>query len=304
MSKVVLVTGHGLLGCTIFDYCSKNNLYNYVFIDKKYSNLKNYQQTLEIFDNFRPQKVIHTAAKVGGVGAHKGLHHKFLEENCLININVLKACQEYKVKTLLAISSVAAYPYNYEYLTEDNFIIAPPHEAEFGYSLSKILLDSHIQLVRQELGLNYCAVTPVNIYGKNDKFDLKNGHVIACLIKKIFEAKKNNTDLVVWGTGNNIRQFIFVDDFAEILVKLLDITNLPPRLLIAHPQKYSIRQIVDILVKITNFQNKIIYDDSQPKGLECRECNISLLQHLIGTPKTNLEDGLKQTYEWYKNIYT
>lgn len=305
MSKIVLVTGkNGLVGSSIYEYCCNNNIYNFIFVGRENGDLSKYNEVKEIFDEFRPSKVIHTAAMVGGVGAHTGKHALFLEQNCLINLNILKACKSYNVKTLLALSSVAAFPHNCHFLKEEYFKLDTPHEAEFGYSLSKILLDNHIQLLRQEYNLNYCAITPVNIYGPNDNFNLKTGHLIASLTRKTFEAKTNNTDLEIWGDGLSLRQFIYSKDLASILIKLLNISDLPERLLIANPKTYNISNIVDILIKIADYKGNIKYNIAKPSGLRARECDVTRLKNLIGLPTTNLEDGLKFTYDWFLGHYS
>lgn len=260
------------------------------------------EASIQNFTQYRPEQCIMCAAHVAGIGGHKK-HTEFLEQNTLININTLNAARLFGVKDLLALSSVAAFPQNFHNLREDLFQIGEPHEAEYGYSLSKQVLDAHIQLIRKEYGLNYCCIIPTNIYGTHDNFNLQTAHVIPSLIHKIYLAKKNNVDLMVWGDGRSLREFIFADDLATILCELLYKSNLPDRLIVAYPQVYNIRDIVDILVKISDFEGHV-YFTVGPNGLRSRECDTSRLKTLVNNkPHTDLEEGLEKTWEWFCQNY-
>ena len=303
MSKTLLLTGsNGLLGKAILRNLPshiKPITFNSCDID-----LTNRFEAEGLFNLATPIDLcIHAAAKVGGVGAHIGKHSKFFYDNSLMNLHIIDLCKQYNVKSLLAISSVAAFPHNCSYLTEDLICDGKVHESERGYALSKRIIDDQIQLYRQEYGVNFCNIIPTNLYGPEDNFNILTGHVIASLIAKIYLAKQNNTDLEVWSDGLSLRQFLYVDDFARILIQLLDFDHLPDRLLVSQPKTYNIRDVADILRLLIGFSNNIIYNYNDLSGIRAREVNISRLASLMDLKFTPLEEGLRTTLHWYINNY-
>lgn len=300
MSKNLLTGGTGMLGKAIL---AKDE--HFINLTRQCCNLEDKKDLDYLFknvDGFLPEKVIHTAAKVGGINAHQGKHTQFLESNLRINTNIVNVCRENNIQKLIAVSSVAAFPANCSLLKEDLIDTGPVDKNEWGYALSKRILDQHIQLCREELDLDYSCIFPTNIYGPNDNFNLNNAHCIASLIHKTYLAINNKTDLELFGDGKSLRQFIYVDDLADICLKMIEYKSIPDRMIIAYPQTYSINDIVLLLRDISGFNGKVKYL-GHTNGLRVRECNIERLENWYGRPTTTLEQGLQITWDWFCNNY-
>lgn len=303
MNKVLLTGGSGLVGRHIFEIISKAK-YHVLNISSKDYDLTEKTQVEELFKKFKPDYVIHAAAKVGGLGGHIGKNSNFLYDNSLINLHMINQCIHHNVKKLLCLSSVAAFPYNCTNLKEELMCQGPVHSSEFGYAISKRLMDHYIQACRKEYQSNFCSVIPCNIYGPYDNFNLENGHVIPSLIHKIYLAIKQKTNLKVWGDGLSLREFIYVRDLAGIICTMLEKSILPDRIIVVNPKTYNIKEVVNTLAKITRFEGDIIYSNDNMNGLRVRESDTSKLKELnVGFPSTSLESGLSETWQWFLESY-
>lgn len=292
---------YGLVGSRICDLSQKYPIHSiYCSGPSNQCDLKDLKQIKEIINWGKPDAIIHCASKVAGIGGHKFKHYKFFHDNCLINSNIIQVARENSCK-LIALNSVAAYPANLPLLQEDLINTGPVHESEKGYALSKRHLDDLIQLSRED-GYDFCSVFPTNIYGPNDNFHLENAHVIASLIHKWYLMSKGSLQ-TFYGDGRSLRQFIYVDDLVQIIFKLLELENLPDRLICANPCTYTIKEVSEIIRKLAGVHKTYEYFEGTKNGLRVRECDITRLIELAPTRFTNLEDGLAITYNWFKEHY-
>lgn len=305
--KVLVTGGFGFVGCAVFDKIDEKR-YNPNRFRSKDFDLRDRYQTEEVFRFCGPKFVIHTASRVGGLGAHRGHHAEFLHDNLLINTNIVEACHKFDCK-LIAVSSVAAFPGNLSYLTEDSIEEGPVHSSEYGYALSKRMLDTQIQLYRKEYNSNFCCLFPTNIYGPNDNFSLETGHVIPSLIHKFYNAREQELEEVkMWGDGLSLRQFIYVEDLAKIIVALLDEEVLPDRMICSNDETYSIKQIAEMVATASGYSyGDLIWDNSKQKnGLRVRECNNSIMKEFCSKKRITLENpriGLVKTAHWFEDNY-
>ena len=206
--KLLVTGGTGLVGSAIKGgiKLSSNN-----------GDLINTEDTFKIFETLRPEKVIHCAARVGGLGGNMNYKGEFFYDNIMINTNVLEASRRVGVEKVVSFLSTCIFPDNVEYpLTENKIHLGEPHNSNYPYAYAKRMLDIQSRAYKEQYGLNYVSVIPTNIYGPNDNFDLKNGHVLPSLIHKCYLAKKNGTDLNVWGTGKALREFIYSEDVGKL----------------------------------------------------------------------------------------
>ena len=220
-----------------------------------------------------------------------------------MNTNVIEACRKFGVKKLVSISSVAAFAPDTQLLDEDMPICGPIHSSEYGYALSKRIMDEQIQLYRKEFGCDYCCVFPVNIYGPNDQFSLDKSHCVAALIRKFYEAKINNTDVEVWSDGLSIRQFVYSEDLAAVILEVLNSPKSPDRLIVSNPETFNIRQVSEIIAERIGFGGKILFDRSKPSGLRSRECKLERISKFTSRPKTGLAEGVGKTLDWFRENY-
>ncbi len=302
----VLVTGaNGLCGSAIRQE-SINSLHDFEFVGREYGDLTVEENVVEMYKCTQPDYVIHTAAKVGGIGGNEAQHGEFFYQNILINTYMIHYAKEFNVKKFLAFSSVCVFPDNLFPLQEDKMHEGPVFASNFSYGYAKRMVDVQIQAYKKQYGIrNFCSIIPGNIFGCNDFYHLEYGHVIPSLIHKLYLAKQNNTNLTVWGDGSSQREFIYVNDLAKILLQLLELDSLPDRLIISGPQLYSIREIVERLCNVANYDYlKVIWDTTKPGGQKTRPSDLSRLYSLLPPIKfTNIDKALEQSYDWFAENY-
>ncbi len=304
MSKKILITGsNGLVGMAL--QSTQKFHYECVFADRAtFGDLRIKQCVEDMFNDVKPHYVIHTAAKVGGIGGNTDNHGSFFYDNLLINTNVIDACKTHNIEKMLAFSSVCVFPDNLALLQEDHMHDGPVFQDNFAYGYAKRMVDIQIQAYKAQYGItNYCSIIPGNIFGKHDMYCLKYGHVIPMLIHKLYLARKNKTSFNIWGDGKSLREFLYVEDVATILWKLLNISDIPDKLIVSGPQQYSIREVVDLLVKISDFQGAIVWETDKPNGQRSRQTDLSRLHSLFNMEYTSLEQGLNRSWHWFVQHY-
>jgi GDP-L-fucose synthase len=295
--NIAITGGSGLVGSS-FPYGNKLN--------SKNLNLFNYQSSFNTIKTLKPDAIIHCAAKVGGLYNNMKYPADFFDENILINSNILKISKKLEIEKFIGFLSTCIFPDNIgRAYTESDLHIGPPHNSNFAYAYAKRMLDIQVRSYNQQYGLNYFNVIPTNIYGPNDNFNIEDGHVIPALINKVYMAKKNNTPLVVFGSGIAIREFIFSEDLSKICIKLLDEYDKNEPIIISNSnEEISIKEIVDLIVEISGFQGKIIFDTTKSDGQLIKKTDNSKLESVIGNYNfTSIEKGLTETVNWFFNNY-
>lgn len=300
--KRVLVTGaNGLVGHAVRRASGADNN-TYFFTTREEADLTKEADVKALFEKYKPEYVIHTAAKVGGIGGNMAGHADYFYQNSLINTLMIHYCHLYNVEKLLAFSSVCVFPDDVVVLREDLMHNGPPFQGNFAYAYAKRMVDVQIRAYRSQYNrTNYCSIIPGNIYGTHDLYNLQHGHVVPSLIHKLFLAKNQRTNFTVWGDGKSLREFILVDDLAQILVRLLESEALPERLLVSGFEQHSIKDVVDELVKVSGFQGNVVFDASKPNGQRNRQSDLTQLKTLFPDFKpTTLSVGLEKSYRWFE----
>lgn len=298
MLEETLVTGgSGLVGSAITINCRLHYSQDADLTDKK--------ATEKLFKDSNYKKVIHCAAKVGGLGGNMSHLGEYYYKNIMINTNVLEACRVVGVKKVVSFLSTCVFPDKVTYpITEDQFHNGPPHESNFSYAYAKRMLEVQSRAYNKQYGTNYVCVIPTNIYGPNDNFDLENGHVAPSLIHRCYLAMKNNTDLVVWGSGKPLREFIYSKDVAKLSEWALENYNEDEPIIFSTMEEVSIAELVDTIVKHMGFKGRVIWDKSKPDGqFKKPASNKKLLSYLPNYKFTTLDEGLGETIEWFKQTY-
>ena len=166
------------------------------------------------------------------------------------------------------------------------------------------MVDIHIRAAKKQYDIkNWCSIIPGNIFGPDDMFSINNGHIIPSLMHKIFLAKKNNTDLYVWGDGLSMREFIYVDDLVNVILQLLELDNIPDKIIVSGRKEISIRDVVSMLCEAADFKGNIVWDLSKPNGQRSRPSSSKVLDSLMSPKYTDIKTALKLTYNWFESNY-
>lgn len=295
MKKVLVTGGNGLVGSSITSD---------IKIGKEFD-LRNYNEVDNMFSIHSPTHVIHCAGKVGGLSANMNHKGEFFFDNIMINTNIIELSRKYNVKKLVTFLSTCIFPNEVEYpLTEKKIHLGHPHFSNYPYAYAKRMADIQTRAYREQYGVNYVSVIPTNIYGPNDNFSLNNGHVIPMLIHKMYLSQKNKTDFIVWGSGNPLREFIFSKDIAKLSEWALENYDESEPIIFSNSQEISIKNLVDLLVSEFNFKGKVKFDSSRPDGQHRKPTDNSKLKSYLPDFKfTPIEDGIKETINWFINNY-
>ncbi len=275
-----------------------------IFLSSKDANLVRQEEAERVFQEIRPEKVIHLAARVGGVKANMDNLGLFFYENLMINTNVLECCRKTGVEKVLSLLSTCVYPDIAEYpLREKVMHSGPPHPTNYGYAYAKRMLEVQTRTYREQYGCNYTTAIPNNLFGENDYFDLENSHVIPAMIRKIYEARESDQNVQLWGDGNVYREFTYSKDMAKILEFLLKEYDSPDPINIGNTKEYKIKDVANTIADILHFQNEIVWDTTKPKGQIKKPSDGSKLRDIGWNNYTEFSDALTSTCEWFESNY-
>ena len=295
--KTLLTGAKGLVGSTI----SAD-----IRIDgRDYVDLRDRTSTFKYFEDYMPTHVIHCAAKVGGVWDNMNHMGEFFYDSMSMNLNVLEAARRVGVTKVVSFLSTCIYPDNVEYpLTEGKLHTGEPHSSNFAYAYAKRMLEVQSRAYKVQYGLNYVCVAPTNIYGPRDNYNLESRHVVPALIHKCYLAKINKSDLVVWGSGNPLREFIYSEDAGKLTEWALENYEDSSPLILSNSMETSIKELVNIIADAMEFTGNIIFDDSKPDGQYKKTTdNSKLMSYLPDFKFTPLEEGIKKSVDWFVENY-
>jgi GDP-L-fucose synthase len=251
----------------------------------------------------RPQLVIHLAAVVGGIGANRENPGRFFYENAILGIQLLEQARVANVEKFVTIGTVCAYPkFTPVPFREDDLWDGYPEETNAPYGLAKKMLLVQGQAYREQYGFNVIHLIPVNLYGPGDNFDPKSSHVIPALIKKCVDARDNgDAHIEVWGTGSASREFLYVDDAAEGIILAAERYDDPEPVNLGTGQEITIRELVDLIVKLTGFTGEIRWDATKPDGQPRRALDTTRARKRFGfEAQMPWEEGLQRTIDWFE----
>jgi GDP-L-fucose synthase len=306
----IYVAGHtGLVGSAVMRKLEKEGYENIITKNSKELDLTRQEQVEEFFKKEKPEYVINCAAKVGGILANKTYPAEFIYTNLMIATNVIHSAYKNNVKKLINLGSTCIYPKLAKQPLKEEYLLTDKLETtNEAYAIAKIAAIKLCQFYNQQYKTNFVSLMPTNLYGINDNFDLETSHVLPALIRRFHEAKKEKKDFVeLWGTGNPRREFLFVDDLADALyfiLKNVDAEKLPEGFTnVGTGEDLEIREISEKIKSIVGYEGEIKWDTSKPDGTPRKLVDVTLLHSLGWKHKTSLDDGIKKTYEWYKENY-
>jgi GDP-L-fucose synthase len=304
--KILVTGGSGLVGYALQKIIKSYN-YEYLFISSKDVNLENYTEVDSIFSKYKPDYVIHLAAYVGGLYKNMDQKVDMFEKNIIINCNVLKCCHKYKIKKCISCLSTCIFPNHTKYpINEDMLHDGPPHNSNDAYAYAKRMLEVQSKAYQEQYDDNFICIIPTNIYGENDNYSLKDGHVIPALIHNCYLSKINNTNFIVKGSGKSLRQFIYSEDLAKLIMWTLEKYNKKKNIILSVDPKdeVSISFVAEEIAKNFDYIEKIKFDTSFSDGqFKKTACNKYLRTLNPEFNFTSIEEGIKYSVKWFCNNY-
>lgn len=305
-SKIYVAGHRGLVGSALKRRLESKGYSNLILRTHRELDLTNQQEVNEFFEREKPEYVFLAAAKVGGILANNTYPAEFIYENLMIEANIIHASYRYGVKKLLFLGSSCIYPkLAPQPLKEEYLLTGSLEETNEAYAIAKIAGIRLCKHYNQQYGTNYISVMPTNLYGPNDNFDLETSHVMPALIRKFHEAKtKNEPEVIVWGTGKPLREFLHVDDMADACVYLMENFNMDDIgefVNIGVGKDITIGELAELIKEIVGFKGEIRRDLSKPDGTPQKLLDVTKLNSLGWKAKISLKDGIKQTYECYQS---
>ena len=302
--KIFLTGGTGMVGSNIREHKASQQ---YIILSPTSAelDLTHFDSVNSFLKQHKPDIIIHSAGLVGGIQANIKNPVGFLVKNLQIGLNVILAAQQNNVKKLLNLASSCMYPRDMEIgLTEDMILKGELEPTNEGYALAKVVATRLCEYMnREDEKWQYKSAIPCNLYGKYDKFDPKHSHMVPAVIRKIYEAKENNINEVeIWGDGLSRREFMYAGDLADFVYYALDhFDKMPQNLNVGLGRDYTINEYYQVIAKVIGYEGTFTHDLSKPMGMKKKMIDNTQLTAFGWKPKTSLEDGIKQTLEYFKN---
>lgn len=312
LNNKIYVAGHkGLVGSAIVRQLKSRGFSNLLVRTHKDLDLTNQAQVTKFFEQEKPDYVILAAAKVGGIYANNTYPADFIYQNIMIEANVINSAYQNNVKRLLFLGSSCIYPKETKQpMCEDALLKNLLEPSNEPYALAKISGIKLCESYNRQYGTDFRSIMPTNLYGINDNFHPKNSHVTPALIHRFHEAKINNdAEVIVWGTGNAKREFLYVDDMAEASLFVLELDkkiyqdNTKPTLShinIGTGKEVTIKELAEKIKKVVGFKGQVVFDLSMPDGAPRKLIDVSLMNKLGWRYRIDLTEGLNDTYKWYQ----
>lgn len=296
----IYVAGHrGMVGSAIVRELDRQGYKNIVTRTSKELDLRDQRAVFGFFEREKIDYVFLGAAKVGGILANSLYPADFLYDNLMIEMNVIYASFFHHVKKLMFLGSSCIYPkFAPQPIVEKALLTGALEQTNEAYALAKICGLRYCEYLNKQYHTQYISVMPTNLYGKNDNYHPQNSHVLPALIRKFHEAKVNgDKEVVVWGTGKPLREFLYVDDLADACVFLMNNYTESETINLGTGKEISIKELAETVKEIVGYQGNIVFDSSKPDGTPRKLLDISKLTSLGWKYKTELREGIKQTYE-------
>jgi GDP-L-fucose synthase len=299
-APIFIAGPRGLVGSNLLKLFKERGHTRIIAPFRKDLDLLRQDDVLNFFERERPEYVIVSAAKVGGILFNNLYQADFLYENVVLAANVIHAAHLTGVKKLLFLGSSCIYPRQAaQPITEDSLLTGPLEPTNEGYALAKIVGLKMCEKYRQQHGANFISAMPTNLFGPGDNFHPEHSHVIPGMMRRFHEAKLNSAESVtIWGSGSPMREFLFIEDLVEALYLLMERYEEAQTINVGTGQDVSIAELAQLMKSVTGFKGEIVYDRSKPDGMMRKVLDVSRINTLGWRPKVTLQQGLERTYAW------
>ena len=302
-SKIYVAGNTGLVGSAIIRMLKSKGYTNILSTPHSNWDLRNQEDVNRFFRINEPDYVFLAAAKVGGIGANSEQPADFIYDNLMIQTNIIDAAYRHGVKKLLFLGSSCIYPkFPKMPITEDQLMTSELEPSNDAYAIAKIAGVKMCQAYRKQYGFNAIALMPTNLYGPHDNFDHNSGHVLPSLIAKFHGSLEKSEHWIVnlWGDGSPKREFLHVDDLAEAAYICMEKYDDSEIINVGTGEDVTIKELAETIVSVTGYKNHYEWDTSKPNGTPRKVLNVDKMKSLGWEPKMSLREGIKSTYEWYK----
>lgn len=300
----IYVAGHrGMVGSAIVRALKNQGYTNIITRTSKELDLRRQIDVEEFFASEKPDYVFLAAAKVGGILANNEAPADFMYDNMILEMNVIHEAYKNKVKKLMFLGSSCIYPRMApQPMKEDCLLTSELEKTNEAYALAKISGLKYCEYLNRQYNTDFISVMPTNLYGPNDNYHPEHSHVLPALIRRFHEAKENNlNEVVIWGTGTPLREFLYVDDLADACVYLMNTYSGNETVNLGTGKELSIKELAELVKKVVGFKGNITFDTTKPDGTPRKLLDVSKLEKLGWKYKTELEDGIKLAYEDFLN---
>ena len=300
----IYVAGHrGMVGSAIVRALKNQGYTNIITRTSKELDLRRQIDVEEFFAKEKPDYVFLAAAKVGGILANNEAPADFMYDNMILEMNVIHEAYKNNVKKLMFLGSSCIYPRMApQPMKEDCLLTSELEKTNEAYALAKISGLKYCEYLNRQYGTDFISVMPTNLYGPNDNYHPEHSHVLPALIRRFHEAKENNlNEVVIWGTGTPLREFLYVDDLADACVYLMNTYSGNETVNLGTGKELSIKELAELVKKVVGFKGNITFDTTKPDGTPRKLLDVSKLEKLGWKYKTELEDGIKLAYEDFLN---
>ena len=302
--KICITGGAGFLGSHLIENLKSKGCENIFVPHIEDYDLTTEKDIIKMYQDAKPDIVIHLAAVVGGIGANREHPGSFYYKNLIMGAQLIEQARLFGLEKFVAIGTICAYPkFTPVPFKEEELWNGYPEETNAPYGIAKKCMLVQLQSYREEYGFKGIFLLPVNLYGPRDNFDPRSSHVIPALIKKCIEAKQSGkNEIVCWGTGKATREFLFVEDAAEGIALATEKYDGTEPVNLGAGFEISIKDLVDLIVEKTGFKGNVVWDTSQPDGQPRRCLDTTRAKKFFGfEAKTKFEDGIQKTIDWYVN---
>ncbi len=300
----IFIAGHrGMVGSAILRCFEKNGYHNLLTRTHEELDLRNESEVKAFYDAEKPEYVVIAAAKVGGIAANDRFKAEFLLENLQIQNNLIWQAYLHQVKKLCFLGSSCIYPCEAPQPIREEYLLTGPLEpTNEGYALAKIAGYKLCVYLSQQYGFHTVSAMPCNLYGRNDHFDLERCHVLPALIRRFCDAvAEGRQEVVCWGTGTPLREFLNVDDMASAVYFLFMNHDDPQIVNVGSSEEISIRELAELIARLAGFQGRILWDRTKPDGMKRKLMDSSKIRSLGWKPVISLEDGIAAQIEEYRS---